>query len=430
MDEVLELRNRVRRGPWTNHDLNDVFAQKNAVDTIPGGVASDIGLPPETTRYITSYVRNGDFASLPPDTTATINDITNKLPDWRFVTVQGSSITAAMVADASAASGYVLRFTCASGNINDEVYIEQIVPIMSNRKGAWAAWCNAYLLAASAGTATFVTKLEAQYLKLDEVTTTGIADDTTTVFVAFASEPTVLPAVSGTAPGDASFMRIRMGVRRTATNATTATQNLANVFLNVGSDLVLIADDEDPTKGPASIIKRSGVAILYVDVISVAGARLEITQADLTTISYGNTYGVRARRTTNQSIANATEVSINLNATDTWDIANLHDTVTANARVTFAKAGWYLVGGGVEFAASAAGDRSCYIELNGTDGAGTRLQPWTRTTAAAALETALQVSFMYHFDANDFIALTVRQNSGGALNVAAAALWAQLMMAD
>ena len=173
MDE--QMLDRLRRGPWNSPDLNDVFAQADGIATIPAGVATDLGFTPSQAREILSHVPNGDFAETPPDTSSNISDVTNKLPDWSFVTVAGSSITARVVADSSAGSGYVVRFSGASGSTNDEAYIEAIVPIASSRARRIGHLVRAHFLAASTATSTFQVKVQFDYLKSDASTTTGTA---------------------------------------------------------------------------------------------------------------------------------------------------------------------------------------------------------------------------------------------------------------
>ena len=95
-----------------------------------GGVNADKGAPlvstssdgetallfgPAALREIQAGVANGDFA-IPPDAAGDTITAENPLPYWTFTDVNSAgAITAAIVADAGAGSGNVLRFTVASG---------------------------------------------------------------------------------------------------------------------------------------------------------------------------------------------------------------------------------------------------------------------------------------------------------------------------
>jgi hypothetical protein len=431
MDDTT-LTSRLRRGPWAQGaDLNNVFRQLDAIHTIPGGVAQDIGEPPEYTRYIQSGIRNGDFAALPPDTASDISDIANKLPDWTLVNVQGSSITVRAIADASAASGYVIRFTHASGTVNDEVYLEQITPIVSNRKGAWAAWVNAFFLAASLASATFSKYVVATYLKSDAVTTTGSTDTSTSHFSLADDEPTAQPGVSGTIPGDARYLRIRIGSKRDVTNATTGYIDLCDVFLNTGGDAVIIPDDVDNTSDPASIIMRSGV--LWMTSSGFYGQNPALVVDQSRGVVYPSAYplGARVRRTANQTISDATDESINFTGTEDFDLFAMHDTSSDSNRLVVPDSGYYLIGGGVTFAADGTGDRNIYLEVNGKDGGGTAVSgSHVKVRAATGTQSALNTSTLYHLNAGDYISLTAYQTSGGGLVVPSATMWALLQVAD
>jgi len=97
-----------------------------------GGVNADKGAPlvstssdgetallfgPAALREIQAGVANGDFA-IPPDAAGDTITAENPLPYWTFTDVNSAgAITAAIIADAGAGSGNVLRFTIASGTL-------------------------------------------------------------------------------------------------------------------------------------------------------------------------------------------------------------------------------------------------------------------------------------------------------------------------
>ena len=427
MDE--QMLDRLRRGPWNSPDLNDVFAQADGIATIPAGVATDLGFTPSQAREILSHVPNGDFAETPPDTSSDISDVTNKLPDWSFVTVAGSSITARVVADSSAGSGYVVRFSGASGSTNDEAYIEAIVPIASSRARRIGHLVRAHFLAASTATSTFQVKVQFDYLKSDASTTTGTGVTDSNNFVTSALTTFTGPNGNLPAPSDAAFIRCRLGVKRTATNSTTATVDLTDVYTVVALDALLLADRADPTKEMAQVYK-SGGALRVSAGVADSDAQLVIEQTARTFYHQNSTpYGARAVKTTNQSITDATATSINFNTeADSWDVNGLHDTSSDWEKIVLDVGGYYMVVANVTFASNATGNRRLYVELNGIDGAGTSLgQVNARADTGGA--HGLSTTVMRYFSADDTLACTVYQNSGGALDVASASLAVWLVSA-
>lgn len=421
-DDIRQFRGMVRRGPWNSADLNDVFGQAESVATIPAGVASDLGFTPSQSREVLSHVPNGDFAEIPPDTSANLDDVTNKLPDWSFVTVAGSSITAKVVADSSAGSGYVVRFSGAAGNANDEAYIESVIPIASSRAQRIGHFVRAYFLAASTATATFQVKVQFDYLKSDASTTTGTGVTDTNNFVTSALTTLTGPNGNLPAPSDAAYIRCRLGVKRTATNATTATVDLADVYTVVALDALLLADRTDPTNEMAQAAKSGD--ILYVSSGVIGADSQLVIDGNLATFyhSLSVPYGARAVKTTNQSISDATATSIDFNTeADSWDVNALHDTSTNHEKIVLDQDGYYMVVANVTFASNATGNRRLYVELNGKDGGGTSLaQSNSRADTGAA--HGLTSTLMRHFVSGDTLACTVYQDSGGALNATSASL--------
>jgi hypothetical protein len=146
----------------------------------------------------------------------------------------------------------------------------------------------------------------------------------------------------------------------------------------------------------------------------------------------GALYGVRAIRSTNQSISDSTDTSVQFSATDAFDSDAFHDTSTNNQRITIPSGGggYYLLGGGITFDASSAGIRTVYLEVNGTAGGGTLITgSRSRQTATSSGEYSDTVMALYQLAAGDYVAMTVRQTSGGALNLTSAAFWAYRVFA-
>lgn len=426
MDE--QMLDRLRRGPWNSPDLNDVFAQADGIATIPAGVATDLGFTPESNRQLLTGIRNSDFAATPPDTSSNIADVTNKLPDWSFVTVAGSSITAKVVADSSAASGYALRWAGASGTANDEAYIEQVIPIMSSRGRLSGITGAVYALTPGTSSSSHSLNISTQYLKADGTTTGGSTTETTTLnYVA----DSILPFWANSnlpEPADAQFLRLRIGVKRTATNASTVSVDVCDVVVHVAYDKVSYADNSDSTAEMAAVYKDEN--ILWVESGGSGEVSLALDNVAGSIIPYALPFGAKAIRTSNQSISDATSTSIDFNGTDELDTEDMHDTSTDNEKIALGRAGWWMVTGGVTFATNSTGNRGCWIELNGKDASGTALDPITRVPACAGQNTGVQCTVVRHFASGDTVALTVAQNSGGALDVSDARLAAILLAAD
>lgn len=122
--------------------------------------------------------------------------------------------------------------------------------------------------------------------------------------------------------------------------------------------------------------------------------------------------GVRTRRTTTQSLTNATLTAIQFGVED-YDTATYHDNSTNNTRLTVPQAGKYLISGCLEFAANATGVRTAGIRLNGS----TYVASQGSSSMGATLTTVVNVTTVLDLAANDYVELIGYQSSGGALNV-------------
>ena len=266
MDDMAEFRNRVRRGPWTGGDLNDVFAARSAIATEPSGIAQDIGFTPAQASRVQTGVSNHNFRDAPPDTSLNIADITNKLPEWSFVQSSGTAITAKWVADSGSGSGGILRFDVASGAAGDFSYIEQVISVPSTRAQTWNVWGIAKFRNRSASK-SFVIWGEAQALKDD-----GTATGTPTVFstawssATYTDEQITIPQTSGVLPSDAQDIRFRIGIKRDAAlTSDTGTIDLTECRLNMAQSFGVFADQ---TPGatyakPAVITQRDGALYIH-----------------------------------------------------------------------------------------------------------------------------------------------------------------------
>ena len=122
--------------------------------------------------------------------------------------------------------------------------------------------------------------------------------------------------------------------------------------------------------------------------------------------------GVRTRRTTTQSLTNATLTAIQFGVED-YDTATYHDNSTNNTRLTVPQAGKYLISGCIEFAANATGVRTCGIRLNGS----TYVASQGSSSMGSVLTTVVNVTTVLDLAASDYVELIGYQSSGGALNV-------------
>ena len=100
--------------------------------------------------------------------------------------------------------------------------------------------------------------------------------------------------------------------------------------------------------------------------------------------------------------------------TEEWDDAAFHHPSIATWRITIPSAGRYLFNAWVRFDSNATGHRSTYFELNG-------VTEYNRIRIPAASGATTGISNIVELDleANDYVGLRVRQNSGSTLAVAA-----------
>lgn len=110
------------------------------------------------------------------------------------------------------------------------------------------------------------------------------------------------------------------------------------------------------------------------------------------------------------SVANNTETFLTFNS-ERWDTDTIHDTSSNTSRLTCKSAGKYFISGNVEWASS-PGIPLIRIKYNGS-------------TIIAAHQVALstgdyriqQIQTVWDMAVNDYVELTVIQNSGGALSI-------------
>jgi hypothetical protein len=257
-------------------------SDQQQIATLGGGVISEDGATllsgeslgesallfgPAALREIKAGVANGDFAIAPADDTATITD-DNPLPYWTFTDVSSEgAITAALVADAGAASGNVLRFTVASGTLTGKsATLSRFIPIPSSSSRSFSFYAEATFESGTASPQSTV-EMSGEFYQIDQATVTGspITSDTYT-FSSLAGVTGItapdLYAVAPdlttmTAPADAAFLKITITIATVATQSADRTVDLTEVRVTAGLPELLITDRDDPTNPPA-IINASG----------------------------------------------------------------------------------------------------------------------------------------------------------------------------
>jgi hypothetical protein len=217
-------------------------------------------------------IQNGNFASTPSDTTANISDEDNPLPGWSFVQSVGTSVTAAVTADATLASGFKLTFTSTAGDSGHRSYIEQLVPIRSDSPADFAYQCRANVLAGTGAASDMSVVAYAQFVTVDAVTTTGTEGTDTGDSGAL----TAIPNGTGSAPANAAYLRIRIEARVTDFAPINATRVLENVFLLVATPRLLVTSPSSAI-APGMIKQDSSTLSIYPFGVSAGGLELNGT---------------------------------------------------------------------------------------------------------------------------------------------------------
>jgi hypothetical protein len=131
------------------------------------------------------------------------------------------------------------------------------------------------------------------------------------------------------------------------------------------------------------------------------------------TPSGGGYSGVRVKKTTNQSISNATETVLTFD-TETFDTDAYHDNSTNSGRLTVpvGKAGYYSIYFCIQWDPNATGDREVSLYINGT---ATGLCG-SNQAGDATLYQFNNGTTTFYLAEGDYVQLAGYQTSGGALN--------------
>jgi hypothetical protein len=243
-----------------------------------GGVNADKGAPlvstssdgetallfgPAALREIQAGVANGDFAIPPDEADATIT-AENPLPYWTFTDVNSAgAITCAVVADATAGSGNVLRWSvAASTTTGKSATLARYVPVASSRNRAFAH-IPELNTASATNTANASVTITYQYYKQD-YTTTGSSGTSTATFATLGTGTAWLnPAISTTSatPSDAAFIYVEIKVSTTGTTpASTSTVDITEARVIRGDQTNLFAEYSTPgTYAPTRVRQVAGV---------------------------------------------------------------------------------------------------------------------------------------------------------------------------
>jgi hypothetical protein len=427
-----------------------------------GGVNADKGAPlvstssdgetallfgPAALREIQAGVANGDFA-IPPDAAGDTITAENPLPYWTFTDVNSAgAITCAVVADASAGSGNVLRWSVAANTTTTKsAVLSRFIPVAASRDQAYSYMPELALGAATSTTLRSVV-LTMQFYEQDQTTTTGTAlSETRNFSLLTGTVASLFPStnqVRFNAPSDAAFLKISIEVNTTGTFASVATIDIYEVRTNVGQPILQVAERANPSAyGPGAIWMQSGVLkfsrntptaysgsqqdlSILTDGQVVVATNLTVNANSLFngTATVGGTtqlngansnWLARISYTTTQSLTNNTATKLTFDTasssptTDSYDPKAWFD--NANDRITIGQAGFYTISANVGFATNATGRRIVQIFVNGADRGSVQIAALSGNT------TILSVSTNVYLAVNDYVEVFALQQSGGALN--------------
>jgi hypothetical protein len=201
---------------------------------------------------------------------ATIVQDGNPLPYWTFTDVNSAgAITAAIVADAGAASGNVLRFTVASGTLTGKsATLTRFIPVASSASRSFSFYAEATFESGTNSTQATAT-LSCQFYASDQVTTTGTAFTSDTFGFNGLQSPMGITApdlyavapdlTNTTAPANAAYLKLTITIATVATQSAARTVDLTEVRVAHGLPELILTDKGDPaTYQPAYIFNESG----------------------------------------------------------------------------------------------------------------------------------------------------------------------------
>ena len=245
-------------------------------------------------REIQAGVANGDFAITPQDPTATISD-DNNLPYWSYTDVNSSGkITCALVANATTASGYVLRWsvvgdgTVPSGR---SATMTRYVPITGSRNRSFAHAAEAHFLSGGSNTTACSVSLAMSFVTSayaatgSSATETSTFTDVSTAALSYLQAPRwdwIVPDAEWSAvtvPADAAYLKVTMTVSTNATvSGGTKTLDCAEVRVITSGAGIILPDLNNPATNSAGAIWQDSGEIT----IAPAMATTDLTKARIT----------------------------------------------------------------------------------------------------------------------------------------------------
>lgn len=313
---------------------------------------------PALRRYIMSGIYNGDFAAAPilAGPLDWISD-QNPLPYWTFTAVSGTSVMARSGNSSANASGRKIVWQMDPGGVNDDAYLEQIVPINGSRGQSFYYEAHAHLVTGP-NVNLMSAYIGSQFLKNDASTTTGTyTEQAITLNAIGANSATDIQSDpnAGSMPQDAYYLRVRVGFKRTTEAATSSgTIDLNEVRLVAGSSRILFPDVTNPTTYTYGFLGQNN-GVLQLQATSSGGPDLRLDQTNGKIVVGANTSGLMELWGA-LGMVSTVAAAITANTNDFTD-ANLHKSV----RLRLApNAAWNLTG------IAAGSDGEFHILINGS----------------------------------------------------------------
>lgn len=174
--------------------------------------------------------------------------------------------------------------------------------------------------------------------------------------------------------------------------------------------------------GVISEVQNEGSALADQSIMNFTGAGVDVTVAGgkyVVSVPGGGTsfIGAALRANATQNITNTTWTAIAFDTED-FDTDTCHDNATNNTRLTATTAGYYDVGGFVNFGTNATGQRGVRIIKNG---ATTTIWPgdFGNAVSTGTFDTRMGIAHTIQMAVGDYIELQGWQNSGGTITTVA-----------
>lgn len=210
---------------------------------------------------------------------------------------------------------------------------------------------------------------------------------------------------------------------------STTGRRAGDIFLNgttiVGEDFRANSSESLlRTEVNAGILRLAAGDYLEIRAYQDTGAARVVDGATLSAVwlgGFGQTIdergvpAVKAVRSTNQSIPNASATAVSFTDPEEYDTDSMHDTVTNATRITIKTPGLYRITSKLLFPANATGVRQVEVRKNGaviTNG-------FNLLTANSVNSTSPEATYDLQLAAGDYIEVLAYQNSTAALNVTA-----------